>query len=155
MPARGAGGAPGALIDRFRNAWFRFDHLHGEERRLGAYAAYACATPDDSPLAVYDSQFGEPPENDDEGDVADDEGVEGDGADPGQRARNALAREYAVPPLSSLRHSERSGVISSISRLSAAAASSPRCPSVGAPVGNLCIQVIHFHEMLLIRRVTE
>eukprot|EP00947_MAST-08B_sp_MAST-8B-sp1_P002741 g2741.t1 len=48
------------LAARFGEEWFRFDDLYGEEIRLRDYIAYAATTADDSPLAIYDSQFGEP-----------------------------------------------------------------------------------------------
>lgn len=68
-----AGGASGAaeargwtlqsFSGRFGRAWFRFDDLHGEEIRFEEYEAYTRATSADAPLAIYDSQFGEPEED--------------------------------------------------------------------------------------------
>jgi 8-oxo-dGTP pyrophosphatase MutT (NUDIX family) len=54
------------FLSRFSTQWFRFDDLHGEEIRLLDYYIYTLITRDDSPLALYDSQFGEPRKEDKE-----------------------------------------------------------------------------------------
>jgi hypothetical protein len=63
MTARGKGGWTFAnLVSRFGNISWRFSDQHGEMMSLNTYAKYI-TTPeglsDDSPLGIYDSQFGD------------------------------------------------------------------------------------------------
>ena len=92
----------GNFLRRFSGDWFRFDDLHGEEIQFEAYYAYCMVTRDDSPLAIYDSQFGEPFEPDPPGSDADSEPddefkEDGEDEEDEEESRNALISEYTVP----------------------------------------------------------
>eukprot|EP00946_MAST-07B_sp_MAST-7B-sp1_P003208 g3208.t1 len=78
------------MLRRFPDDWFRFDDLHGEEIPYLSYWAYTQVTDDDSPLAIYDSQFGEPEDH-----YSDSDGE--DGTSEHRTAKNELVREYTVP----------------------------------------------------------
>ena len=86
------------FLERFSDEWFRFDDLHGEEMSFLDYYVYSSVvTRDDSPLALYDSQFGEfedEPEADEDDDK--DEG-EGGGLKHQVSPRTDLVSEYDVP----------------------------------------------------------
>ena len=82
------------MLRRFSTDWCRFDDLHGEEMPLRSYWAYTLVTQDDSPLAIYDSQFGEP-EEEDENEEEDNKDDEAD--DNTNNNKNQLAGEYTVP----------------------------------------------------------
>jgi hypothetical protein len=92
------------FLERFSDEWFRFDDLHGEEMSFLDYYVYSSVvTRDDSPLALYDSQFGEfedEPENEseaDEDDNKDEGGGEGGGGKHQVSPRADLVSEYDVP----------------------------------------------------------
>ena len=64
MPAAGRPGGwtlPG-LVGRFRDVAWRFSDVHGEMLTLGTYSKYVASVEgmtDDSPLAIYDAEFGD------------------------------------------------------------------------------------------------
>ena len=100
------------FLARFSTQWFRFDDLHGEEIKLLDYYVYTLITRDDSPLALYDSQFGEPEEEEGEGE-GEEEGEEEGENEPEQKQEKGtedtgqmdtqkepmtnLVSEYTVP----------------------------------------------------------